>query len=772
MNIGFSLRVTSLGMAVLAAALAGAQSVSMERTTIRPAVKATWGEIVVRAQLNTFRKPPRVIKNKFDLPPAPLSTNPQMMFAPSVEHRRGLSSLGSPAPSLTFPGVRDDNTVVPPDTNGAVGPRHVVTALNNLVRIHDRSGATLSTVRLESFFARLQSSFVFDPRTRFDPVWDRWIMIACLDGPVPTSRIGVAVSATDDPTGEWYFYELPTPRSRWLDYPSVGGDPDYLVVQANAFPLDGEDVPFRSAVYILDKREIYNAATPNLNVVQMQGFGGTHSPATHYESGNEIYLLNVAGADSTNSFFARLYKIVKTPEMGFEATQLFFELGRTYPSSREANFAEQKGTVDLIANNDFRLHNLVVRNGMIYGAQTQFVPLTDPENEAEPTRAAIRWFQYDPITPAIVQNGMIGGPNSPSFYAFPSVAVNKEGDVLIGYSRFNEFQFAGAVYALHDAEDAPGTLRAEFEFQRGLATYFKDFGAGTNRWGDYSSTEVDPNDDRTFWTIQQFADTPRNTWSTRWAMVVPPLPPQSVRIFLQQTNGQRVLGYWTTKNGQIQEWKRLAAVAPEWTVRGFGDADNDGILDILLFRGGDRRLGFWKTDGSNIVSWVSYPSAGPSSTLALGLIDVDDDAKTDVLWYRPSDRMISWWKMDGRNRLAWNVLRQAPAGFTPVNLFHDLNGDGRKDIVMQDATGQVAGWWLQPGGAVGGWRLISEKIDADWKLVGFGDVNSDGKDDMIVQNNTTNRLGAYTLEDNVVTGFTANLPNVATNWAVRGAGTF
>jgi hypothetical protein len=50
----------------------------------------------------------------------------------------------------------------------------------------------------------------------------------------------------------------------------------------------------------------------------------------------------------------------------------------------------------------------------------------------------------------------------------------------------------------------------------GEAWYYKDFGTGSNRWGDYSATCVDPTDDATLWTIQEYAKTPSSTWGTWW----------------------------------------------------------------------------------------------------------------------------------------------------------------------------------------------------------------------------------------------------------------
>jgi hypothetical protein len=66
-------------------------------------------------------------------------------------------------------------------------------------------------------------------------------------------------------------------------------------------------------------------------------------------------------------------------------------------------------------------------------------------------------------------------------------------------------------------------------YQDGQDYYEKDFGGGRYRWGDYSHTMVDPIDDASFWTIQEYAR-PRaaptvggsdSKWGTWWAKVAP-----------------------------------------------------------------------------------------------------------------------------------------------------------------------------------------------------------------------------------------------------------
>ena len=63
----------------------------------------------------------------------------------------------SPAPATTFQALTDNNTSLPPDTHGAVGPNHVMTVLNTQYRIQTRSGQTVSTVSDDTFWASLNN---------------------------------------------------------------------------------------------------------------------------------------------------------------------------------------------------------------------------------------------------------------------------------------------------------------------------------------------------------------------------------------------------------------------------------------------------------------------------------------------------------------------------------------------------------------------------------------------------------------------------------------
>jgi uncharacterized protein (TIGR03437 family) len=146
-----------------------------------------------------------------------------------------------------------------------------------------------------------------------------------------------------------------------------------------------------------------------------------------------------------------------------------------------------------------------------------------------PTRAAAQWFQVDTSTsPAtLIQRGRIDDPSNTYFYAYASIAVNKNKDALIGYTRMSANDFPTAEFSYRTASDPLNTMQPDTVIKQGEASYSAAGSrSGSNRWGDFSMTMVDPTNDLTFWTIQEYAATPPATRSgafgTWWAQVVAP----------------------------------------------------------------------------------------------------------------------------------------------------------------------------------------------------------------------------------------------------------
>ena len=469
-------------------------------------------------------QPPQAIHSPLPVPRnrtrpvRPAEPSPTAVTRPTIS----LSPPGVP-PTLvsSFLALDDNGTSIPPDTHGAVGIGHLMVTLNTQVRIQDRSGGVISTESIDDFWTGFFSSRTFDPKVLYDHMADRWIFTAMGDPAASTSSVLMGVSQTSDPTGVWNIYRIdadPTNIS-WADYPSMGYNKDWIVVQVNMFTISGSSFT-GSNIYVYNKADLYAGGTGLFTLFQDDD-GGSQTPAITYDDTlSTMYLIETwDGSDGSlriTTVTGQVGAEVYTTNLPFSATN-----DTWVDITSSTNFAPQLGSSLKIATNDSRMQNTVYRNGSLWCTHHIFLP------SGSPTRSAVQWWEIRP-SETVLQQGRIDDPAGGKFYAFPTIAVNKDNDVLIGYSRFGADQYVSSNYSYRSGNDLPNTLQADTVIKDGEAKYFKTFGTGRNRWGDYSNTVVDPVDDTGMWTIQQYAALPdpdggsnADKWGTWWGQLAP-----------------------------------------------------------------------------------------------------------------------------------------------------------------------------------------------------------------------------------------------------------
>ena len=145
-----------------------------------------------------------------------------------------------PAPTVNFEGVDNVNGVLPPDTQGDIGPNHYVQWVNLAYGVWNRSGTQLSgptngNTLWSGFGGECETTNSGDPITLYDHLADRWFMSQfTYAGGAPHYQC-VAVSVTSDPMGAWYRYAYAWPNSYFPDYPKFGLWPDAYYMTANQF---------------------------------------------------------------------------------------------------------------------------------------------------------------------------------------------------------------------------------------------------------------------------------------------------------------------------------------------------------------------------------------------------------------------------------------------------------------------------------------------------------------------------------------------------------
>lgn len=409
--------------------------------------------------------------------------------------------LGEPEAGLTFSaGTSFDSidvseccgggTLNPPDPELAVGQDHVIAVVNAAVEIYDKAGTSLfGPLDLESFFSGLGlgcTAFAFDPNVLYDESADRYIIAADGNG----TEYCVAVSQTGDATGSYNFYAFPVDVSgEFFDYPHAGVGEEAIYVGANMFGA------FTGRVFAFEKAAMY-AGTPAAQATQSLGGDTTPQP------------MNIKGDFPTDG---RHYII--TTRSGAGVFQLY-----SWEDPFGANVITDLGSLDLPAAHGVSIGfgvnspqmggvgigsigprplDFEYRDG--FGWVTNLVSC----NPGGGTVNCIQWGQIDVGAASIAQTGVFATDGE--YRIFPDLAVNRCGDMAVGYTKATADTFPSVWIAAREAGDPPGTMQGELEIKAGEVAF------GESRWGDYSGMTMDP-DGTTFWYLGEYS---KDTISTR-----------------------------------------------------------------------------------------------------------------------------------------------------------------------------------------------------------------------------------------------------------------
>lgn len=225
----------------------------------------------------------------------------------------------------------------------------------------------------------------------------------------------------------------------------------------------------------------------------------------------------------------------------------------------------------------------------------------------------------------------------------------------------------------------------------------------------------------------------------------------NLAVFLMTKAAPRYWGFFNTDGFSFSTWNRVmnSGVPVGWTVKSFGDFDNDGHKDALLRNDSTGRLGVWSLMGAMIQSWHHLMNL-PLSMKVVGAGDFDGDGFADVVVQDAATRAMAFVPVTAGFMTGTPVpFSQVPmAGSTPVAV-GDLSGDGMPDVLVNDGVGHLYLWVMGPAGAVTSKTFVSY-TSPNWSVVGFGDADSDGDNDMIVSVVSTSRVGAFIMNGTAI----------------------
>jgi hypothetical protein len=433
------------------------------------------------------------------------SGNVDLLFTPNTSN--------SPPPTLNFLGLDDNGGAVPPDVSGTAGINHLMITLNSQVRIQSKTGLTISTTNLSAFWSSFSLYSPYDPRVIYDPFQDRYITIAVDAFPGHTNAsLLIGVSQTNDPTGTWNLYRILAGSNYWFDYPRIGFNNKWIVVHVGAFPItSGTNTSF---IFCFDKSNLYGGGAGNYTLLQNVSGGNQPTPAMTYDNNiSSMFLVEDWTPNLNGNGYLRLYKI--SGSIGSEVLTTIGYPSAPYPWSINSVYGPQLSTTIKLSTNDTRISGVVFKNGNLWCTHSISLPAG-----TSPTRTAVQWWKIDTVG-TVLQVGRIDDNSGINFFAQPTIAVNSNGDVLIGHSKFSPNIYASGSYSYRPTYETTNTFETDYILKGGLAVYERFPSYGLCRWGDYTSALIDPNQ-LDFWTLQMYASTPSggyDRWGTWWGKI-------------------------------------------------------------------------------------------------------------------------------------------------------------------------------------------------------------------------------------------------------------
>jgi len=457
-----------------------------------------------------------------DLPRLPLKADP-------VLQTRAQPNM--PSPIQNFEGTGNENSVQPADTTMAIGPNHVFQWVNLSFQVFDKSGVSLAgPFDGNTLFTDLGGDCAAinggDIIVLYDQLADRWVLTQL--APAIFGAHGnhqcIAVSAGGDPLGSYYLYDYLYSESALNDYPKFGVWPDAYQMTVREFG-DG----FTMTVTAFDRQAMLagqplTAIFVSLHNPTFDGLlpayldGPIPPPGTVFDQNGMVTsappeLLMGVGSPGTDGSPATVIHVYQFhPDFAAPAKSTF-----TGPSDLPiADFnavpffsgVPQPPPGQAIEALGWVLYRLPYRN---YGTHESVVMYHDVMDAAG--RVLPRWYEIrDPYGVATVHQQATFGPDDGVYRWMGSIAMDALNDIAVGFSVSDATStFPGIRYAGRLASDPPGELtQGEAELIPGVGSF------EGHRWGDYSTMDIDPSDDCTFWYTQMYvAEAGLSNWFTR-----------------------------------------------------------------------------------------------------------------------------------------------------------------------------------------------------------------------------------------------------------------
>ncbi len=445
-----------------------------------------------------------------------------------------LSGASMPSTIQNFDGIYNIYGVMPPDTNGAVGPGHYIQIVNLGFQIWDKNGNSVygpanTNTLWSGFGGQCETNNNGDPIVLFDHLAGRWVISQFALGPEYYQCI--AVSQTDDPTGSWNRYAFFYSHDVMNDYPKFGIWPDGYYMSANQFGSEGG-----AGVVAFERDKMLNGQAARMIYFDLDPVNSCFTGLLPSD------LDGPPPPAGTPNYFSAFDDGGQNCGSSHDNLKIWeFHVDWTTPANSTFGTNGQPDVILTTAPFNLVSHNVpqpdventldTLGDRLMYRLQYRYFNADDPSNAygAMVTnhtvdsgdgsgRAGIRWYELRNNKSgsgwsgwSINQQGTYAPADTESRW-MGSIAMDVQGNIALGYSVSSDTVYPSIRHAGRVVGDPLGTLpQAEASIVEGRASQ------NGGRWGDYSSMSVDPIDGCTFWYTTEYIESAEPTWRTRIA---------------------------------------------------------------------------------------------------------------------------------------------------------------------------------------------------------------------------------------------------------------
>jgi hypothetical protein len=424
--------------------------------------------------------------------------------------RPATPSVLAPVIGASWNGV-NDQTLSPPDTNGAIGPLSYIEIINLQLGIYTRAGAAVATGNLQTLTGHPQFN-LSDPMILWDPNTQRFYYNVW-DTTQASMAFGFSKSTNPADLGTaWckYTATFGYSTSSAPDYPKLGQTRDFLLIGVNFYPSFSSLLSTQSDLLWVTK-------PPGAGTIT------TCPSATTFKAGKFSNIKNVNGTQAFTPVPAIQTDtssdgwVVATADIENGSSGNFITLFRVRPSAADPTVpaisaahqvavatytgppdAPQKGTNRLLDTLDGRLKHAVAA----IDPRTNKIEVWTSHSVLGGAGSQARWYEITPTplaTPSVFQSGVV---THTSLYVFndgisPDRTVNPGGsahgsNMVMGFNTSSSTAFS-AIKMVSKVGAGAQSASVLVKQSPGKNEDFTCTSSGsTCRWGDYGGATPDP----------------------------------------------------------------------------------------------------------------------------------------------------------------------------------------------------------------------------------------------------------------------------------------